>query len=157
MGRAFVHGWVSLPSQGELYLEHGVPREVRIAEADRVDVERIIDEVMDVTGLHVTIGHWEADAESGDMHAVIEIHPEDVTEVLRRLAQRSAEAFYDRYQKPMDASDIDFDEEAFAQDMTEALSMCGLHWGQLDDRSLRFTYRQALHRAVDDIAHGRGD
>lgn len=153
MARAFIHGWVGLPSQGELYLEHGVPRLVRAADAGNIDVERLLGEVMDVTGLHVTLGRWETDEDVGEMTAMVQIHPEDVTEVLRRLAQRSAEAFYDRYHKPMDASDVDFDDEAYAQDMGEALAACGLHWGQLDDGVLRFTYRQALHRAVDEMAH----
>jgi hypothetical protein len=153
MARAFVHGWISLPSQGELYLEHGIPRQVRVVDAAAADVERMTDEVMDLCGLHVTLGRWETDAEVGAMQAAVQIHPEDVTEVLKRLAQRSAEAFYDRYHKPMDASDVDFDDEAYAQDINEALSACGLHWGQLDDRTLRFTYRQALHRAVDEISH----
>jgi hypothetical protein len=153
MARAFVHGWISLPSQGELYLEHGVPRQVRVADTDSVDVERLLDEVMDVTGLHATVGRWVSDEEAGEMEAMVQVHPEDVTEVLRRLAQRSAETFYDRYHKPMDAGDVDFDDEAYAQDMNEALAVCGLHWGQLDDNALRFTYRQALHRAVYDIAH----
>jgi hypothetical protein len=152
MGQAFVHGWISLPSQGELYLEHGVPRQVRVSDAEAVDVERLLDEVMDMSGLHVTIGHWEADDEAGEMAATVRVHPEDVTEVLRRLAQRSAEAFYDRYRKPMDAADLDFDDEAYAQDVNEALAVCGLRWGQLDDNTLRFTYRRALHRAVDEIA-----
>ncbi|MGE5465857.1 MAG: hypothetical protein ACM3Y9_00360 [Ignavibacteria bacterium] len=152
MGRAFFHGWISLPSQGELYLEHGVPRQVRVPDAQAVDVERLLDEVEDVTGLHVTIGRWLSDAEAGDMEAVIQVHAEDVTEVLRRLAQRSAEAFYDRYHKPMDRSDIDFDEEAYAQDISEALAVCGLQWRQIDDSALRFIYERALHSAVAEIA-----
>ncbi len=151
MGQAFLHGWVSLPSQGELYLEHGVPRLVRVADAHSVDVERLLDELADVSGLHATIGRWEADEDAGEMEATVQVHPEDVTEVLRRLAQRSAEAFYDRYHKPMDAGDLDFDDEAFAQDMNEALAVCGLRWGQLDERTLRFSYERALHEAVEDI------
>ncbi len=151
MGQAFLHGWVSLPSQGELYLEHGVPRLVRVADARSVDVERLLDELADVSGLHATIGRWEADEEAGEMEATVQVHPEDVTEVLQRLAQRSAETFYDRYHKPLDSSDLDFDDEAFAQDMNEALAVCGLRWGQLDEKTLRFTYGRALRRAVEDI------
>lgn len=153
MARAFVHGWISLPSQGELYLEHGVPRLVRVAEALAVDVERLLDEINDLTGLHVTVARWEADED--ELEATVQVHAEDVTEVLKRLAQASAETYYDRYHKPMDAGDLDFDDEAFAQDVNEALTVCGLRWDQLDARPLRFVYQRTLHSAVDEIA-GRG-
>ncbi len=156
MGQAFIHGWISLPSQGELFLEHGVPRMVRVDAPQAIDVERLLDEIADVTGLHATIGRWEADADTGDTQAIVQVHPQDVTEVLKRLAHASAETFYDRYRKPLDASDLDFDDEAFAQDMNEALSVCGLHWGQLDDRALKWSYERALHGAIDDIAKGAG-
>ena len=158
MGRAFGHGWISLPSEGELYLEHGVPREVRVAGRDPADVERIADEVSDIAGVRVTIGRWEADEEAGEMEAVVHVAAEDVSEVLQRLAHASAETFYDRYHKPMDSSDIDFDDEAYAQDMGFALEVCGLKWGQIDDRPLRHAYLRALHREIEEIvdrSHGR--
>lgn len=152
MGRAFAHGWMSLPSQGELYLEHGVPRMVRVGDALPLDVERMLDEIGDLTGLHVTLGRWQADPEAGELEAAVQVHPGDVTEVLMRLAQASAENYYDRYHRTMDASDLDYDEEAYAEDMNQALAVCGLRWEQLDDRGLRLAYRRALHRAVDGIA-----
>lgn len=156
MGRAFMHGWISLPSQGELYLEHGIPREVRVADALPVDVERLLDEVDDVTGLHVTLGHWQADEETGELEATVQVHAEDVTEVLLRLAKASAENYYDRYHRMMDASDIDYDDEAYAEDMNHALEVCGLRWNQLEDAALKRAYRQALHRAVEDIGKDSG-
>jgi hypothetical protein len=155
MGRAFGHGWIGLPSEGEVYLEHGIPRQVRVVTSS-VDVERMAEEVADIAGMHVTLGRWEADQETGEMEAVVHIAAEDVNEILKRLAHASAETFYDRYQKPMDASDLDFDDEAYAQDMNYALAVCGLHWGQIDDRPLKRTYLRALHREVEEMAeHAR--
>lgn len=152
MGRAFIHGWISLPSQGETYLEHGVPRQVRVAETVLPDVERLADEISDLTGLHVTVGHWQMDESAEEMTAKVHVDAQDAGEILSRLAQASAESFYDRYHKTIDASDTDFDDEAYAQDFNVALDVCGLHWGQLDPQVLRRTYQRALHRAVDEIA-----
>jgi hypothetical protein len=152
MGRAFIHGWLSLPSEGEIFLEHGVPRQVRIAATALIDVERLVDEIADVTGLRVTIGCWEPDESDEGVEAVVHVHAADVAEILQRLAQGSAETFYDRYHKPIEASDTDFDDEAYAQDFNVALGVCGLQWGQLDEPALRVAYQRALHQAVDEIA-----
>ena len=152
MGSAFMHGWVSLPTTGEMHLEHGVPRVVRVAGTALVDVERMADEIADVTGLHVTVGHWEPSEVAGELEAAVHVNFEDIAEVLQRLARASAETYYDRYHRRMDASDLDFDDEAYAQDFSVALDVCGLHWGQIDPTALRESYRLALHRAADEIA-----
>ncbi|MDD5249766.1 MAG: hypothetical protein PHY45_12310 [Rhodocyclaceae bacterium] len=152
MGRAFIHGWVGLPSQGEIYLEHGVPRQVRVDATAMVDVERLVDEIGDLTGLHVTLGPWEADEEAEEMEAAVHVHAQDAAEVLTRLAQASAETFYDRYHKPIETSDTDFDDEAYAHDVNAALEVWGLHWGQVDEVALRVAYQRALHQAVAEIA-----
>lgn len=150
MGRAFMHGWVSLPTQGEVYLEHGLPRRLWIVGA--ADVERLVDEIADLTGLNVTLGRWEAGDEVGQVEAAVNIDARDIGEVLRRLALVSAETYYDRYRKPIEASDVDYDDEAYAQDCNFALDACGLNWKQIDDTVLRSDYRRALHRAIEEIA-----
>lgn len=152
MGRAYMHGWVSLPSQGELYLEHGVPRQVRVEDVEWVVVERVADEIADVTGLRVTLEPWRQDEDSGEMEAAVRVDARDIAVVLSRLAHESAETFYDRYRKSIDESDTDFDEEAYAQDFSLALGACGLHWGEIDHYALRDGYRHALHRASESIA-----
>lgn len=151
MGSAFMHGWVTLPD-GEMYVDHGVPRQVRTDGETIADVERLVGAIADITGLHVTLGRWEMDEDAGDWTATIHVDAQDVAEVLKRLARASAETFYDRYRKPIDASDTDFDDEACAQDFNVALGVCGLRWDQLDERAMRVTYRRALHQAVDEIA-----
>lgn len=151
MGSAFMHGWIGLPTEGEMQLEHGVPRRVRVAGTALVDVERLADEIADVTGLHVTLAHWEPADVAGELEAVLHVNSEDLAAVLQLLAHASAEAFYDRYHKPMDVGDVDFDDEAYAQDFNLALGVCGLHWGQIDQAALRDRYRLALHGAVDAI------
>ena len=154
IGSAFMHGWVSLPSRGEIYLEHGVPRHVRIDDKITADVERLVDEIIDVTGLHVTLDRWLPAEEAGEIVAAVHVSVQDISEVLKRLARASAETFFDRYHKPIDASDTDFDDEACAQDVNTALQVCGLQWAQfhLDQPALRGSYRQALHQAAAEIA-----
>jgi hypothetical protein len=156
MGRAFMHGWVSLPSQGEIYLEHGVPRQVRIDSHAMADTERLVDEIADVAGLHVTLDAWTPDEEeTGELVAAVRINAQEIAEVLQRLARASAETFYERYRKTIDTGDTDFDDEACAQDFNMALQACGLQWSQLqppDLSALRMNYRRFLHQAADEIA-----
>lgn len=155
MGSAFMHGWVSLPTEGEMYLEHGVPRQVRIDGKQIMDMERLADEIADLTGLHVTLGKWETFEDTEEMAAAVQVNAQDIVEVLNRLARASAENFYDRYRKPIDDSDTDFDEEARAQDFNVALQVCNLQWDQLDKSSFRESYRLALHQAAAEIAMPR--
>ena len=150
MGRAFGNGWLSLPTQGEIYLEHGLPRQVWVPQG-AVDVTRLTDEIAEVTGLKTQLGPWEAGEEPG-MEASLGIAAEDIDQVLRRLAHASAETFYDRYHKAIDDDDTDFDEEAYSEDLNAALALCGLGWNQIDQPELRLGYRRALHQASAEIA-----
>lgn len=152
MGRAYPQGWVSLPTHGDIFLEHGLPRRLWVADSAAADFERLADEIADLTGLHVTLDDWEPGEDGSGMEAELHVNPADIDMVLHRLAQSSAETFVDRYQKPIDAEDIDYDDEAYAQDMVTALDLCGLHWGQVDAAGLREGYRLALHRASEEIA-----
>jgi hypothetical protein len=152
MGDSLVHGWVSLPTRGEAYLEHGVPRRASVAGDAPVDVGQLAEEITDMTGLRVTLGTFEPGEEPGQLEAGVDVSPQDLNEVLGRLAQASAEVFYDRYRKPIDAEDTDFDDEAFAQDLGTALEACRLHWGEVDEAALRERYRLTLHSACEEIA-----
>lgn len=158
MGSAYMHGWISLPAEGDLYMEHGVPRQVRLNRDSWLMMKReqLVDEIADLSGLHVTLGEWEACEDFNDeMAATIQVNPRDITEVLNRLAHASAETFYDRYHKPIDESDTDFDTEACAQDFNIALQACHMKWDQLDKPAMRDCYRHALHQAIDEFAGRR--
>ena len=152
MGRAFMHGWVALPGQAEVQLAHGVPLQVWVEDAATADTQRLADEIAAVSGLHVRLARWQAGAEHGERAAALRVDADDIAEVLMRLAHESAETFYERYRKPIDARDVDFDDEAYAHDFNAALDACGLHWGQIDPRVLRGEYRRALHLASEEIA-----
>ena len=44
MGSAFMHGWVSLPTWGEMYLEYEVTRRLRKDGKVMADVELLVEE-----------------------------------------------------------------------------------------------------------------
>jgi hypothetical protein len=146
-----MHGWVSLPTSGEVYVEQGLPRRVWVADGARADVERLAREVAAMVGVHVLLGAWEPSEDAEGMEAALHVIAADIGLVLGRLARSSAETFVDRYQKPIDSEDTDYDDEAYAQDMETALALCGLHWSDVDAQALRQDYRLALHRASEEI------
>ena len=152
MGRAFMNGWVSLPTCGELYLEHGLPHRVWAADRAAVDAERLSREITELTGLRVSLSAWEAAEDDEGIEAELKVSPADLNLVLLRLAGRAAETFVDRYQKPIDRDDSDYDAEAYAEAMQEALGLCGLRWGQVDTDALRKAYSLTLHRTSEEIA-----
>ena len=152
MGRAFMDGWVSLPTCGDVYLEHGLPRRIWTTNSANVVVERLVDEVAELTGLLVTLGDWEPDENEEGLEAALGVNPADIDLVMQHLAETAAETFVDRYQKMIDGEDVDYDEEAFAEAMQTALSLCGLHWDQVNEGALRRDYCLALHRASGEIA-----
>lgn len=151
MGSAFVSGWVSLPSQGEVYLEHGIPRQVWVPHS-AVDVSRLQREIMDATGFDTRLGAWQVGEAPGEMEAPLSIKPEEIDQVLERLAHSSAMTFYERYRKPLNEDDTDFDAEAYSQDINAALAFCGLGWSDVRDDELRQKYRRALYRASEALA-----
>ena len=153
MASAFMHGWVSLPTRGEVYVDHGVPRRMWVRPDAAADVERLRDEIADLTGLRVILRGWEPSEEPGALEAAVRVSAEDIVEVLRRLAHASAETFYDRYRRPIGAGDTDFGDEAYAQDLGVALEFCGLGWGQVAEiPGLRDHYDRALRADSEEIA-----
>jgi hypothetical protein len=151
MGSAFVNGWISLPTQGEIYMENGLPRHVWVPHGP-VDLARLTDEIAQVTGLNTRVGEWQEGVQVGEMEASLDIDAEDIDQVLQRLARVSAETFYERYHKAIDDEDIDFDDEAYSQDLNAALTYCRLDWSQINQRELRSSYRRALHQASAALA-----
>lgn len=154
MASALLHGWISLPTRGEVYVSHGVPRRIWVRPDAASDVERLRDEIAEITGLRVTLHAWEPSEDPGALEAAVQISAEDIGEVLRRLAQGSAETFYDRYRRPIGTGDTDFGEEAYAQDLGAALEFCGLGWQQVAQMSgLRERYDRELRADSEEIAH----
>lgn len=150
MDKEIIHGWVTLGPDVEVFLAHGVP--TRIWVGGMPEPALLVDAIRELTGLKVVLGAWEAGEEPGELEAALQVSPEYIGRLLEVLARASAETFYDRYRKPMDADDTDFDDEAYAQDFSSALEYCGLHWGDVDKDALAQPYLSALHRAAETVA-----
>lgn len=150
MGSAFLHGWVSLPTAGEILLEHGVPVAARVSADGLIDVERMADEIAEISGLDVTLGPWQPLDESDQVQADLHVDAREIREVLRRLALVSADTFFDRYRKAIAEDDVDYEDEAYAHDFGIALNACGLRWNQADPLDLRGEYLQTLHSAAEE-------
>lgn len=145
MGQAFLNGWVMLPCGADLLLEHGIPVRVWAGEWEDINRAHVVADIQMMSSLHVHL----ADAVDADGELAVQVSCADIPEMLRRLAMVSAATFVDRYQKPIGEESADYDEEAFAQDMSEVLARCGLQWSDVDRASCRQTYSDALHAAAD--------
>ena len=150
-----IHGWVALVADAEVFLEHGVPTRIWVAE-EAMSTGALAEEIRELTGLQVTFGSWEAGEGPGEREAALHVSPGYIGRLLEVLAHASAEAYYDRYHKAIDADATDYDAEAYAQDFNAALEYCGLHWGEVDKEFLEQSYLASLHRAADEIARHAG-
>jgi hypothetical protein len=152
MATAVKYGWVALPSGAEVLLERSVP--VRLWTGDRslVDKADLLGEIAAVSGFRVRIGAWEEETEEGELEAPLTVSPSELGHVLECLATAAAAVFYDRYRKPIEAADTDWDDESYAQDFDVALRLCGIHWGQVDEGRYRDGYCTAMHLASRELA-----
>jgi len=76
----------------------------------------------------------------------------DFAEVLRRLALSSAAMFIDRFHKPVDAGDVDWDRLEYLKDFREALDHCGLAWGDIDKDAHLDGYLETMHIETQRLA-----
>ena len=80
------------------------------------------------------------------------VSSKQLKEVLERLALSSAELFVDRFHKPVDKNDIDWDRLEFLNDFRKALNYCGLVWGDVDKTAYRDDYVETMHRETRRLA-----
>ena len=89
----------------------------------------LLEEVSALGKLHVCLGAWESGERAGEHEASLTVSGREFAEVLRRLAVSSAELFVERYHKPVDEGDTDWDKLEYLKDFRAALEFCGLAWG----------------------------
>jgi hypothetical protein len=140
------NGWNRLPCGCDLELRHGVP--VRLSstgEAPEIPAATLSAEITALTGLHVSLGEWLPGEEAGEIQARIRVTADQFTEVLNRLALSAAVLFFDRYHKPVDRDDVDWDALEFANDFRRALDYCGLDWSDVDRDACKAGYLRTMH------------
>jgi hypothetical protein len=147
------NGWKRLPCGCDVELQHGIP--VRLSSAGGVpDLPEpaLSAEVAAQTGLRVSIGEWLPGEASGEVQARILVTGEQLREVLDRLALSAAALFFDRYHKPVDRDDVDWDTLEFANDFRRALDYCGLDWKDVARDTCKAHYLETMHKETHRLA-----
>jgi hypothetical protein len=147
------NGWERLPCGCDVELHHGIP--VRLSCAHGVPETSATDlpgEVAALTGLHVSVEEWLPGEAEGEVQARTRVTREQLTEVLNRLALSAAELFFDRYHKPVDRNDVDWDTLEFANDFRRALDYCGLDWDEVERNTWKAHYLETMHTETSRLA-----
>lgn len=140
------HGWVRLANGFDVHLEHGIPD--RLSDNGKPlegGFGAVIDEIERESGLSVTVGDWVDGEEAGEREAPLQVDDAQIDEVLRRLALASAALFVDRFNKPIDALDVDWDQAEYASDFNVARHCCGLDWSDIDKDAHFAAYAETMH------------
>jgi hypothetical protein len=147
------NGWHRLPSGYDVEIRHGVP--VRISNNGRsgaISDEGLCAETVALADLPVTIGEWTAGEGPGELEAPLFVDGGAFSEVLARLARAAAALFVDRYHKPVDAGDTDWDRLEYLKDFGAALGHCRLQAADVDQDACFDGYVEILHRETRRLA-----
>lgn len=139
--------WVRLSGGYDVEFRHGIP--FRVSDNGRsnpVSNPELIDEIRTIAGLDVRVGEWQAGEDENERVATLTITPAQLDEVLRRLARSSAALFVERFHKPIDQGDMDWDRLEYAEDFKLAVHLCGLEPGQVDRQEFLDRYVDVMHR-----------
>lgn len=140
-------GWVRLPNGYDVEMRHGIPS--RVSDNGRggaASDDELTGAIRQLSGLDVRVGEWGPGEAPGEREAPVVVAPSQFGDVLRRLARASAALFVDRYHKPIDRSDVDWDSEEYAHDFNQALRHCGLGPGDVDRKAFLDDYLETMHR-----------
>lgn len=141
------HGWVRLPNGFDVHLEHGIPDRLSDnGKPHQTPLEEVAERIASESGLRVSIGQWSPGEAEGEMEAHLQVDGTQLPEVLQRLALASAALFVDRFNKPIDALDVDWDEAEYASDFNLARLCCGLEWADVDKDAHFQAYAETMHR-----------
>ena len=121
-------------------------------EVAEIPAATLSGEITTLTGLQVRLGEWLPGEDAGEVQARIRVNGEQLGEVLNRLALSAAELFFDRYHKPVDQDDVDWDTLEFANDFRRALDYCGLDWKEVDRNACKAGYLKTMHAETRRLA-----
>jgi hypothetical protein len=150
------NGWERLPSGFDVEFRHGIP--VQVSDNGKgltIPGSILVEEITALGKLHVTLGEWTPGEQGSEQGARVFVSGKDFAEVLRRLALSSAAMFIDRFHKPVDASDVDWDRLEYLRDFRAALDHCGLAWDDIDKDAWRDDYLDTMHRETQRLAQSR--
>jgi len=147
------NGWERLSSGFDVEFRHNIPIQVSDNGRGQTISESVLVEEISARGkLRVQLGEWKSDEHTHERQARVFVSGKDFAEVLRRLALSAAAMFIDRFHKPVDASDVDWDRLEYLKDFRAALDHCGLAWGDVDKDAFIDTYVKTMHRETQRLA-----
>jgi hypothetical protein len=147
------NGWERLPNGFDVEFRSSIP--VRISDNGRgltVPEDVLLEEVSSLGKLHVSLGDWESGERAGEHEACLTVSGREFAEVLRRLAVSSAALFVERYHKPVDDNDVDWDRLEYLKDFRAALEICGLAWGDFEMDACFDGYVEVMHSETRRLA-----
>jgi hypothetical protein len=148
------HEWARLENGFDIMLEHGVP--CRISN-NKLPIpgspKELQQKILELTGLHATIGHWVPGEGDGELEAPLTVEKSDLQRVLEKLALYSAAVFVDRFNRAINQNDPDWDETQYHEDFARALKYCGLAWGEVKPQACYERYRIAMEQETAKLAY----
>ena len=151
-----LHGWQRLSNGFDVEFRHGIP--VRLSDNGKAlpaSGSALPDEIASLAGLRIRLGEWLPGEKPDEREARIVVSGDQLAEVLHRLALSSAAVFYDRFRKPLDKEDIDWDTLEYANDFHTALECCALGWNEVDKEAYTGDYVETMHRETLRLAELR--
>ena len=149
-------GWQRLPCGYDVEFRHGIP--ARLSDNGRagaVSEAELCAEVEALGGLSVEPGEWVDGEKPGEREAPLFVDDDAFVEVLGRLARASAALFVDRFHKPIDAVDVDWDRLEYLKDFGTALGHCRLSAADVDQDACFGDYADTMHRTARRLARAR--
>ena len=148
------NGWERLPNGFDVEFRHNIP--VRLSDNGKgqtVPESTLIEEITALGTLHVQLGKWQPGEKQGEYEVPVFISDKQLKEVLRRLALSSAAVFYDRFHKPVDKGDPDWDRLEYLKDLAIALEYCKLELSDIDQNVYLDDYIDTMHEETRRLSH----
>jgi len=147
------NGWERLPNGFDVEFKHNIP--TRLSDNGKeltIPESTLIEEITALGGLHIRLSDWEPGELPNEHEARLLVSSKELKEVLHRLALSSAELFVERFHKPVDKNDVDWDRLEFLNDLRKGLNYCGLAWGDVDKNDYLDDYVETMHRETRRLA-----
>jgi hypothetical protein len=156
MAHTFSNGWKRLANGFDVEFRHAIP--VRLSDngdPGRTPEPELLEEIARIGGLHVRLGRWLPGEHPNEHEARLYVENEELPEVLRRLAKSSAAMFVERYHKPIDREDVDWDRLEYVKDLRTALEDCGMQWKDIDRDAFLDDYLDTMHEESRRLAESK--
>lgn len=139
------HHWVRLSNGCDVEMRHGIPMRVSDNGTAAADSNTLAHEIAQLSGFDVALGEWSPGEEAGESEAPVIIASKQFGQVLTHLARSSAVLFVDRFNKAIDADDVDWDRSEYGVDFETALQCCNLMRGDVDAGQFFSDYATTMH------------